>query len=131
MIINTQTIWHELDSAGLSGLFNRLSIGSDGAILGDLTNDERAAVQAVLDAHDPTPLTPAPRILSRVQFLGRLTPQEWAAAVTSPVPEVMYFVELVRAASEIDLDDAQTQAGLQVAVQAGVLESWRTAQVLA
>ena len=70
------------------------------------------------------------RVLTRVQFLQRLTAQEWAAAVTSTVPEVLYFVELVRAAQEIDLDDPQTQAGLQVAVQAGVLTEARAGEVL-
>lgn len=41
-----------------------------------------------------------------------------------------YFVELVRAAQEIDLGDAQTQAGLHVAVAAGVLTSERAGEVL-
>ena len=128
MLINLATVWAELAEAGIDT--NGLSLGEDGVIIAWASEAQRAAVQAVLDAHDPSVPAPPSRVLTRVQFLGRLTPQEWAAAVTSPMPEVMYFVELVRAAQEIDLDDAQTQAGLQVAVAAGVLSSERADEIL-
>ncbi|GAB7080830.1 hypothetical protein [Megalodesulfovibrio paquesii] len=82
------------------------------------------------DTTEPEPMDRS-RILTRVEFIRRLSPQEWATAKTSSLPEVMYFTDLVLAAAEIDLDDAQTQAGLAVAVQAGVLTSERAAQVLA
>lgn len=127
--INLVTIWCELAAAGVD--VSGLSLGDDGAIVSCASEDQRLAVQAVLDAHNPsTPISPS-RILTRVQFLSRLTPQEWAAAVTSPAAEVIYFVELVRAAQEIDLDDMQTQFGLQVAVAAGVLSADRAAAILA
>lgn len=73
---------------------------------------------------------PAPYILSKVDFLKRLTPLEWHSAKTSNLPEVMYFVDLILAANEIDLTDTQTKAGLSVAVAAGILTSERVEQIL-
>lgn len=69
-------------------------------------------------------------IISKVDFIKRLTPIEWHAARTSTIPEVLYFVDLVLAASSIDLEDTQTKAGLSVAVATGIISSDRVDQIL-
>ncbi|GAB7080890.1 hypothetical protein [Megalodesulfovibrio paquesii] len=96
--------------------------------------DRAWALEAVPEAPEPSaPETPEPnpRILTRVQFLSRLTADEWQQAKTSNHAGVGYFVDLTLTAQEIDLDDPRTVAGIGVAVATGVLTEARAAEVLA
>lgn len=71
------------------------------------------------------------RKLTRVEFIKRLTAQEWLAALDSMVPEMRHMMALIQAAEYIDLDDPTTQAGVQGAVALGVLTEPRALEVLA
>ena len=68
------TFEKELSAAGLHGL--PFSWGADGVIVGrdDLTEEQNAALDAVIAAHDPeaSPTAPVPDIISDRQFFQQL-----------------------------------------------------------
>ena len=72
-------------------------------------------------------------VLSPLQFLSRLTPQELAgisaAAAANPMVDVWRMMML--AAAEIRSDDPRTQEGLAFAVQMGLLTAERAQAVMA
>lgn len=80
----------------------------------------------------PAPVV-LPKIISKVQYLKRFTQAERIAireaAKTSAV--VNDYVQLLDAASDVDLADPDTVAGVQQLESAGLLAAGRAAEVLA
>lgn len=72
------------------------------------------------------------RILTKRQFLGRVTPEEYgnikAAALVNA--QVDYFWQMFTISDEIDLDFPDTVYGLNMLEQAGLLGSGRAAEIL-
>lgn len=79
------------------------------------------------------PAPPAPRTLSKLQFLRSLTQAERIAfrqaAKANPIMED--FMALLDLAENVDKDDADVVAGLQAAEAAGLIAAGRTAEILA
>lgn len=73
------------------------------------------------------------RVLTKKEFLKRLTPYEYAAIETATAanPIVKYYWQLFMLAEEINLDDPDTSQGLQLLVMGGLLESNRPTEILA
>lgn len=84
---------------------------------------------------DTLPGPPPPQtVFTTLEFLNRLTAQERADVRThagnNPASDVADWIERVRAATEIDIEDARTAAGLQTVVDAGLLTSDRRDEIL-
>lgn len=78
--------------------------------------------------------TPAPqRTITKLEYLRRFTTAERvairAAAATNPVLED--YLKLMELAQEINLDDADTVAAVQMLEQAGLIAPGRAVEVLA
>ena len=73
------------------------------------------------------------RVLTKKEFLKRLTPYEYAAIETATTqnPIVKYYWQLFMLAEEINLDDPDTVQGLQLLVMGGLLDSNRPTEILA
>lgn len=82
----------------------------------------------------PAPL-PAPRIITRYQFLNRFTMTELAAILAAAktdtiVEAVIKKLESVRD-NEVDLDDPQASGGVDTLIAKGLIDPSRRAQILA
>lgn len=73
------------------------------------------------------------RVLTKLQFLNRFTNEELAAVYTAAKTNVLIevFLDKLKLAQEISLDDPQTVGGLQSLVAAGLLSEARVQEVLA
>lgn len=69
------------------------------------------------------PPTPVARTLPPLEFMGRFTPAESEALAQAAQSNASILLWMLRlsAAREVDLDDAQTIAGLDALVSAGLL----------
>jgi hypothetical protein len=72
------------------------------------------------------------RIISRFQFLKRLTPEEFglikqAATVNN---QVAFFWEMFESATEIDLDLSDVIVALQMMENSGIIGAGRAAEIL-
>ncbi|KPH79308.1 hypothetical protein [Bosea vaviloviae] len=126
------TFGAEIEAAGLLG--QPFAWSADGVTYDDrLTADQRAAIEAVVAAHDPsaTPATPAPR-LSFLEFMDLFTEAEQLAIAGAAMTNVATKLWYDRAvgAQFIDLADARLTDGLQAMVAAGLLTSARRTRVL-
>lgn len=72
------------------------------------------------------------RILTKKDFLKRLTPQEYIGIKSAAQSNgnVDYYWQLFMLAEEINLDDPDTVSGLNLLVYAGLLQSDRVQQIL-
>lgn len=73
---------------------------------------------------------PPPPVLTRLQMLRRFTRDERVAIRSSTDPVVQDFLSLLEAASEVDLGDTDTIAGVQYLEQQGLIAAGRAAEVL-
>lgn len=80
------------------------------------------------ETHEFDPLPPV-RALSRLEFLRRFTAAERIAIRASTDPVVEDMMALQDAAEYIDIDDADTQAGLQYLASVGLLTPGRAAEI--
>jgi hypothetical protein len=73
------------------------------------------------------------RVISKKNFLKRLTPNEYVAIKTAASQNgyVDYFWQLFLLVEEVNLDDPDTVVGLGLLVQAGLLNSNRIQEILA
>lgn len=73
------------------------------------------------------------RVLSKKDFLKRLTPYEYVAIKTAASQNALvdYFWQLFMLAEEVNLDDPDTMQGLGLLAQAGLLEVHRPQEILA
>lgn len=123
----------EIEAAGLLGL--PFAWSPEGVTYDDrLTAEQRAAIEAVVAAHDPSaiPSAPAPRF-SFLEFMDLFTEAEQlaiaGAAMTDAATKLWY--DRAVGAQFIDLTDARLTAGMQAMVTAGLLTSGRRDRVLA
>lgn len=81
---------------------------------------------------DPVP-TAAPRRVSTLDFMERLTLEERAAvrAASRVDASLDDWLDLLRAAQWVDLDDPRTQGGLAASVAAGLLTPERAQEIAA
>lgn len=87
------------------------------------------AAPIVPDAPLPAPI----RSITKLEYMNRFTDAELAGIYTAAKSEVQIeiWLEKFKLASEIDLDDAATIAGLQAMEAGGLLAAGRTAEILA
>lgn len=73
------------------------------------------------------------RVLTKLQFLNRFTNEELAAVYTAAKTNVLIevFLDKLKLAQEISLDDPQTVGGLQALAAVGLLSEARVQEVLA
>lgn len=126
------TFARDVEAAGLLGL--PFAWSADGVTYDDrLTADQRAAIEAVVAAHDPSATLepPAPR-LSFLEFMDLFTEAEQlaiaGAAMTDAATKLWY--DRAVGAQFIDLADPRLTAGMQATVTAGLLTSARRNRVL-
>jgi hypothetical protein len=104
----------------------KLILNGFDAVVRDMTAEEIAAI--------PQPETPKPvRVISALAFMERLTQQERIAirhAAKANV-ELEDWLDLLRAAQVVDLDDPRTVEGLAAMVKAGLLTATRRDAILA
>lgn len=86
--------------------------------------ETQAAVQAVVDAHDPTQLPPPPPI-DGATFLGRVTDEEYAAIVGSTNIQVKRWLDIFRLRGEIEVTGNTAQAAKAGLVALGLLTQER------
>ena len=76
---------------------------------------------------------PVPRTITKLEYLRRFTTDERvairAAAVANPVLDD--YLKLMELAQEINLDDTDTVAAVQLLEQSGLIAAGRAAEVLA
>lgn len=76
---------------------------------------------------------PVPRTITKLEYLRRFTTDERvtirAAAVSNPVLDD--YLKLMELAQEINLDDQDTVAAVQLLEQAGLIATGRAAEILA
>lgn len=80
-----------------------------------------------------SPVPPAPvRVLTKLQYMERFTDAELAAIYTAAksVVQVEIWLEKFKLATEVNLDDPATGAGLQAMEAAGLLAPGRAAEIL-
>jgi hypothetical protein len=70
-------------------------------------------------------------IYTKLEFLNRFTSQERIAIRSSADPIVEDFMELLNAASEVDKTYADTVAGMNYLVSAGLITQQRLEEILA
>jgi hypothetical protein len=124
------TFEDELKAAGLFGL--PFSCGDDGSFSwGDVSDEQKAAVLAVYDAHDPND-APPPRIITPLQFIELFTQAEQDAIAAAAQANAAVNLWLIKAmgAQEINKDDPRTIAGLDALVVAGLLTQERRDAIL-
>jgi len=111
---------------------------SDGAVIpADPSNIDRQQYDAWLAAGNmpqPAPEAAAPQApgLLPLQFIERFTEAEQLAIVTASmqVPAVKLWYDKLLSASEVVQTDARLIAGMAALVEAGLITSERSAQVL-
>lgn len=79
----------------------------------------------------PAPPPPAPRILSRIDFQRRFTVEELAAIQGADDPLVKNFLFSLTIVLNVDLDNADTQAGVGYLEQHELIAAGRAAEILA
>lgn len=82
----------------------------------------------------PEQPAPAPvRVLTKLQYMNRFTDAELAAIYTAAktVVQVEIWLEKFKLATEVNLDDPATVAGLQAMEAARLLATGRAAEILA
>lgn len=78
----------------------------------------------------PDPATPQPRtVFAPREYLKRFTMDEYAAARTGPIA-VQYALDNLIGAQFVYLADPDVVAGLDVMVQAGIIDTTRKAELL-
>lgn len=117
-------------------------LGADGAVINTIVADEEFAeaqhpgawrVAAVQPEHAPAPVL---RHITRLAFLSRFADAEAVAidlasiGATPQAAGMRRYVSKVNAATYIDLDRADTRAGVQALEAAGVLAAGRALQIL-
>lgn len=72
------------------------------------------------------------RILTKAQFLKRLTPQEYAAIkqAASQNGEIDYYWQLFMVADHVNIDDPDTIMGVTLLSAAGLLSAERVTEIL-
>lgn len=92
-------------------------------------------VDGVWTAPAPSAPTAAPQVrtLTKLQYMNRFTDGELASIYTAAKSNVAVeiWLEKFKLASEVNLDDASTVAGLQAMEAAGLLATGRAAEILA
>lgn len=83
--------------------------------------------EQVVLAANPMPATPQ---MSKLQFLRLFTPVERIAIRSSRDPIVADFLQLLDIASEVQLTDDDTVAGVRYLEQQGLLTAGRSAEIL-
>ena len=76
---------------------------------------------------------PVPRTITKLEYLRRFTTAERVAirAAASANPVLDDYLKLMELAQEINLDDADTIAAVQMLEQSGLIAAGRAAEVLA
>ncbi|MCX7788997.1 MAG: hypothetical protein N2378_00010 [Chloroflexaceae bacterium] len=97
------------------------------------TDEEVLAAIAEQQAAQAQSTEPSsPRVLTKLQFLNRFTNEELAAVYTAAKTNVLIevFMDKLKLAQEVNLDDPQTVGGLQSLAAAGLLSEARAQEVL-
>lgn len=117
-------------------------LGADGAVINTIVADEEFAQQqhpgawrvaAAQPVQEPAPVL---RRITRLAFLSRFADAEAVAidlasiGATPQAAGMRRYVSKVNAATYIDLDRADTRAGVQALEAAGVLAAGRALQIL-
>lgn len=92
-----------------------------------------AAADAELEPEPPPPtFPPNPRIVTPLVFLNRLKPDERIAirGAARQSAGLEDWLDMLRAAQEVDLDDPRTISGLNAMVNAGLLTAARRDEIL-
>jgi hypothetical protein len=124
----------ELEAAGLFGL--PFSWGPDG-VFGreNLTAAQRKKLDAVIAAHDPKRPAPQPRVVTALAFMERLSQAKRIAirqAARQPGGEALDdWLDMLRAAQEVNLDDPRTQEGVHALLAFGLLTEAEAKALLA
>jgi len=100
----------------------------------------------VIDANPPAPAwalpdpvvettayVPAPRLLTKLNYMNRFTDAELAGIYTAAksVIQVEVWLEKFKAATDVDLDDPRTQGGVHALEAAGLIGEGRANEILA
>lgn len=98
-------------------------------------SDQLVTVDATITGFESVILPPTPIItqpISKLTFLDKFTDAELAAILTAAktVVQVEVFVKKLDAASEVNLGDSRTIAGVQALEQFGLIGTGRASQIL-
>ncbi|HEY1944128.1 MAG TPA: hypothetical protein VGH40_18600 [Roseiarcus sp.] len=76
------------------------------------------------------PASPAPALLTFLQFMALFTPTEQAAIVTSSDTQVKLFVIMASGAGTLDLTNAEVIAGVDYLASSGVITAAEATRIL-
>lgn len=95
---------------------------TDEEVLALIASEQAAQVEA----------SPPQKVITKLQFLNRFTNEELAAVYTAAKTNVLIevFMDKLKLAQEVNLDDPQTVGGLQSLAAAGLLSEARAQEVL-
>lgn len=112
-----------------------LPCGDDVPPVGAQWNGEVFAPEPVQPTPvQPTPVQPTPsRKLTKLEYMNRFTDAELAViyAAAKTVVQVEIWLEKFRLATDVDLEDPRTVAGVEAMEGAGLLAEGRAAEILA
>lgn len=95
---------------------------TDEEVLALIASEQAAQVEA----------SPPQKVITKLQFLNRFTNEELAAVYTAAKTNVLIevFMDKLKLAQEVNLDDPQTVGGLQALAAARLLSEARAQEVL-
>jgi hypothetical protein len=106
----------------------------DGEIVDRFPGKTDEEVLAELAAQQQTPANPqpSPRPLTKLAFMERFTDEELAAIYAAAKTDVRVevWMDKLKLASEVDLADARTRAGVEALEALGLIGQGRAAEVL-
>lgn len=71
-----------------------------------------------------------PGVMTRREFAGRITTEEWLAVHQSDDPAIRHWLYMLQIAEEVRLDDPDTIAAVEYAESIGLIAEGRAAEIL-
>lgn len=95
--------------------------------------DEEVLAELASQQQPPASQQPAPRPVTKLAFMERFTDEELAAIYAAAKTDVRVevWMDKLKLASEIDLADPRTKAGVEALEALGLIAQGRAAEVLA
>jgi len=120
---------------GQSKLAARYAVDEAGALVDRFPGktDEEVLAEIAAQQQAAAPDKPVSRPISKLEFMERFTDEELAAIYAAAKTDVRVevWMDKLKLASEVDLTDARTRAGVEALEALGLIAQGRAAEILA